>query len=797
MAGESREAALFRDVQTLFGLGVVGGWTDGQLLEQFLTADDATAEAVFTTLVERHGAMVLHVCRQTLDDPHDAQDAFQATFLVFLQRARSIRKPESVASWLFGVALRVARRARYGAVVRRFHERQSGKIAATRAGSESGSSECQVALHEEIARLPARYRESVVLCHLEGLSTAVAAQRLGCAHGTILSRLARARERLRRRLTGRGLTVPVGLLAADLVPHEAAAALAAAPSYSTVKAMVRSMAGRAALVRAASPAVAALTHATLRSLFMTRLTLSAAVLATAAALTSVTIPLVRTILAADSRDSLPGEGLQTSGEKPRPKDREADRSRDLEDTFFTRLKREHEFNDPQWPYWIKVRDVQDRTLIDATWKHKVGGKGNDFDLVIQAKRAKVHFDRGAKLARVYLDEGEVQHLRQDADVVLIDNRILEFPIPTESRFMTAQAPAPPRPQPLPVAKEAMVDSDQALSLAYSSDGKTLITAGFQGTIDLWDLVENRKVGSFKGEPSVVRFVTFAPDGRTLASVGNEGTVKLWDVPAGTMKRTIPSPSESIRRAVKFSMSGCVAFAPDGHHLAITAWGSEEARYIYEVRVFDARDGQLVWSHLGRGEGAVSLAFAPDGKTLASAGWRAVKLWDAQTGEPLRTLKPDRGGIYDVVFSPDGRMLAGGERFMGDASREPAELVTLWDVKTGEILRTMEGQTGKVGGVGIAFVAISPDGKTVALGGAGHVRSFGRMQKVLSDIRLWEIATGKPLWAFEGELGPVNSLSFSPDGKTLTYCDSRSVGMIDVQTGKIERILKSQILMPRP
>ncbi len=169
MTGESKEAALLRDVQTLFGLGVVGGLTDGQLLDQFLTTDDATAEAAFTSLVERHGAMVLHVCRQTLDDPHDAQDAFQATFLVFLRRAGSIRKRESVASWLFGVALRVARQARYAAVVRRFHERRSGKLAAARAAAESELPECRAALHEEIDRLPDRYREPVVLCHLEGL----------------------------------------------------------------------------------------------------------------------------------------------------------------------------------------------------------------------------------------------------------------------------------------------------------------------------------------------------------------------------------------------------------------------------------------------------------------------------------------------------------------------------------------------------------------------------------------------------------------------------------------------------
>jgi DNA-directed RNA polymerase specialized sigma24 family protein len=154
MAVESRDAVLLRDLQTLFGLGVVRELTDGQLLEQFLTADDVTAEAAFTSLVERHGPMVLHVCRGILDEPQDAQDACQATFLVFLRRASSIRKRESVASWLFGVALRVARRARYAAVARRFHERQAGALASTRSATEGVMAECRAALHEEIARLP-------------------------------------------------------------------------------------------------------------------------------------------------------------------------------------------------------------------------------------------------------------------------------------------------------------------------------------------------------------------------------------------------------------------------------------------------------------------------------------------------------------------------------------------------------------------------------------------------------------------------------------------------------------------
>ena len=133
MAREMTNAVLLREVRTLFETGVVRDWSDRQLLERFLTAGHAEAEAAFTLLVERHGPMVLHVCLQVLDDSHDAQDAFQATFLVFLRRAASIRKRDSLASWLFGVAMRVARPARYAAIVRRIHEQYAGELAAAAA----------------------------------------------------------------------------------------------------------------------------------------------------------------------------------------------------------------------------------------------------------------------------------------------------------------------------------------------------------------------------------------------------------------------------------------------------------------------------------------------------------------------------------------------------------------------------------------------------------------------------------------------------------------------------------------
>ena len=204
------------EYDTLFRFGVVGDLSDGQLVQRFLNADDEVDHAAFTARVDRHGPMVLGVCREVLGNTHDAQDAFQATFLVLARKAASVRKTDSVASWLHGVALRVAVRAKAHATRRRVYERRSAVMRAAEFASERGSPECWPELHEEIARLPQHYREPVVLCYLEGLSTEAAALRIGCPKGTVLSRLSRARERLRGRLDRRGLGLPAVGLAANL-----------------------------------------------------------------------------------------------------------------------------------------------------------------------------------------------------------------------------------------------------------------------------------------------------------------------------------------------------------------------------------------------------------------------------------------------------------------------------------------------------------------------------------------------------------------------------------------------------
>jgi RNA polymerase sigma factor (sigma-70 family) len=206
-----RHGAALHQVQVLYALGTVGGLTDGELLGRFRDRCGQAAERAFDTLIERHGPMVLRVCRTVLRDEHDAQDAFQATFLILVRRAGAIRDRDSVGSWLYGVALRVAECARGTAARRRAHERRAATLAMNRLTVAEGEPDLVPLIHKEIGRLPERFRVVVVLCYLEGLACEEAATQLGWPIGTVKSRLSRARERLRKRLTKRGLAPSVQL----------------------------------------------------------------------------------------------------------------------------------------------------------------------------------------------------------------------------------------------------------------------------------------------------------------------------------------------------------------------------------------------------------------------------------------------------------------------------------------------------------------------------------------------------------------------------------------------------------
>jgi RNA polymerase sigma factor (sigma-70 family) len=188
--------------------------TDRQLLERFAIQHD---EEGFRQLVQRHGPMVLCACRQILRQEQDAEDAFQATFLVLARKAGSIRSGEALPNWLFTVANRLAKRLRAAALRRQAHEVALVEPPQSEPEPANELGNLGPILYEEIGRLPEKYRLPFVLCYLEGKTNEQAAQQLGCPPGTVFSRLARARERLRIRLTRRGVAVSSGVLTAMLL----------------------------------------------------------------------------------------------------------------------------------------------------------------------------------------------------------------------------------------------------------------------------------------------------------------------------------------------------------------------------------------------------------------------------------------------------------------------------------------------------------------------------------------------------------------------------------------------------
>jgi RNA polymerase sigma factor (sigma-70 family) len=243
---------------------------DAQLLERFRARRD---ESAFELLVWRHGPMVLGVCRRLLGDRHDAEDAFQATFLVLARKAGSIGRGGSVASWLYKVAYRVALRSRSRRRARpEVPALGEAVVPDPRTPDDPGWRELRGVLDEELARLPEKYRAPVVLCYLEELTNVEAARRLRCPPGTVKTRLAHARRLLAARLTARGLGLGAGLVAAGVVPAEATAAV----SPVLVGAAVGAVLGSADAV---STPVAALMEGVCHAMFLTKLKLTTAVLA--------------------------------------------------------------------------------------------------------------------------------------------------------------------------------------------------------------------------------------------------------------------------------------------------------------------------------------------------------------------------------------------------------------------------------------------------------------------------------------------------------------------------------------
>ncbi len=282
MSNDLATGSVVRQLGSLFEGGSVAGLSDRQLLERFTAQRDAAGEAAFAALVTRHGPMVLDVCRQLLGDRHHAEDAFQAVFLVLAHKARSIRDPDLLGNWLYGVALRTARCHKLQIARRR--KREEGDAMRHSGPGSSAAVEPMVppaeqpaidreqaeALHVEIERLPSSFRLPVVLCYFEGLTLDEAARRLRCPAGTLRSRLARAREKLRRGLTRRGVVLPAAALATALAPRSASASISSPLCDITTRAALKFAAGQAA-AGTVSASATALAQEVLRSMLLHKL----------------------------------------------------------------------------------------------------------------------------------------------------------------------------------------------------------------------------------------------------------------------------------------------------------------------------------------------------------------------------------------------------------------------------------------------------------------------------------------------------------------------------------------------
>jgi RNA polymerase sigma factor (sigma-70 family) len=299
--GDGRSHAMIEPLRTLFGAGTAAGLTDGDLLEQFATR---RSEAAFAALVQRHGTTVRRVCRALLDDPHDVDDAFQATFLVLARKASSVRRPEPLGNWLYGVAHRASRKLRRQAARRRGHEAREASMARPQGASGEAVAvrrEEAAIVHEEVGRLPERYRAAIVLCDLEGLSHEEVARRHRFSDRTLRRRLVRARSLLRARLVRRGLAPSAGLLASALGPEPASA------SSAVPEAMTDALA-RAASRFAAGEATAGIVPASAK-------TLAEGVITAMSATSTVGIAIVSGVVLALGAGV--GVGFAVMGDEPR------------------------------------------------------------------------------------------------------------------------------------------------------------------------------------------------------------------------------------------------------------------------------------------------------------------------------------------------------------------------------------------------------------------------------------------------------------------------------------------------
>jgi RNA polymerase sigma factor (sigma-70 family) len=801
---------------------------DSDLVRRFAIDRDRHA---FEKLVRRHGPLVLGVCRRVLGQEQDAEDAFQATFLVLARKVTSIHNGAAIVSWLYGVAYRMAKDAKRAASRRRSHEARVEPLPLRDPSRQAERREEQTVFDAEVERLPDRLRVPFLLCHVEGQNCAEAACQLGLPEGTVWSRLAQARKILRSRLVRRGVT-PVVVLGT------------AALTTSTLRAVATLTPGHSAEI---STAVAALVEKGLRALTLVKWKLGAALVLTAVLLAAGTAALTFPVPASGSAALLGAEpALPLKEEAGVPKDLFGDllprgalvrmgtlRLRHKEGctcVIFTPDGKQliTAADDGMVRFWslpggqenLSFRAADHRvaplalspdgkTLATADekavhlWEARSGRELRQIPCAADAQTpAPLVFSADGAILAAVTKDGSI-HLYQAAtgkerlalpakaarvcclafsadgkSLVSVDGQptaetlhVWELSSGRQIRSVPIQSPNDVRIRPLALSPDGGTLAVECVTQEEVRQGAGRLVFS-QYRLCLWDVATGRERLRTDGERDVLWAAAFSADGKNVATAGMGKDLRVWDGKTGELRAELEGYPDGSRPDALTTL----AFSPDGKRLASVGAGA--TAHVWDLATHSEIAGVSEAHHA-----AVSVvAYSPDGRTLASAGAdNTVRLWDASTGRQRQILKGHKAGVVALAYTLDGRALSSADR---------DGLICLWDPINGKELRTIQA-IPKTAGVysGLWPLTFTPDGKSLL--SWGDDRSF----------RLWEAATGKEVWSrplvlsgfvplAEGrpvelpvEAAGVEDVRFTSDGRTAALAVGDALYLVDLGTGK--------------